>query len=274
MAEGKTKEALADDFFYEKDAIAPLGLLKNELPRNSIALDSSIGFDFKKRNNLQYLDDETICYSTGNVLQILNLTSGKLRHIFGKNSDGIGCVCVHPSRDFFAVGEKGPNPNIMIYEYPSLRLHRVLKLGTEMGYSCMNFSFTGEKLASVGMAPDYMLTVWNWKLEKIILRTKAFAQDIYNVIFSPESDGRLVTGGMGHIRFWKMASTFTGLKLQGAIGKFGRVDLSDVSAFDELPDGKVLSGSESGMLLLWEGNFIKSEISMPKGVLPHQGDIV
>ena len=274
MAEGKTKEALADDFFYEKDAIAPLGLLKNELPRNSIALDSSIGFDFKKRNNLQYLDDETICYSTGNVLQILNLTSGKLRHIFGKNSDGIGCVCVHPSRDFFAVGEKGPNPNIMIYEYPSLRLHRVLKQGTEMGYSCMNFSFTGEKLASVGMAPDYMLTVWNWKLEKIILRTKAFAQDIYNVIFSPESDGRLVTGGMGHIRFWKMASTFTGLKLQGAIGKFGRVDLSDVSAFDELPDGKVLSGSERGMLLLWEGNFIKSEISMPKGVLPHQGDII
>jgi hypothetical protein len=49
MAEGKTKEALADDFFYEKDAIAPLGLLKNELPRNSIALDSSIGFDFKKK---------------------------------------------------------------------------------------------------------------------------------------------------------------------------------------------------------------------------------
>ena len=78
---------------------------------------------------------------------------------------------------------------------------------------------------------------------------------------------------MGHIRFWKMAATFTGLKLQGDIGKFGRVDLSDVNAFAELPDGKVLSGSERGMLLLWEGNFIKSEISLPKGILPHQGNI-
>ncbi len=33
------------------------------------------------------------------------------------------------------------------------------------------------------------------------------------------------------------------LKLQGAIGKFGKHDLSDVEAFAILPDGKVLSGT-------------------------------
>jgi WD40 repeat protein len=54
-----------------------------------------------------------------------------------------------------------------------------------------------------------------------------------------------------------MASTFTGLKLQGNIGKFGKVDLSDISSFVELPDGKVVSGTETGAILLWEGNFIK-----------------
>ena len=46
-----------------------------------------------------------------------------------------------------------------------------------------------------------------------------------------------------------MAKTFTGLKLQGDIGKFGKFDLSDVSAFAECEDGKVLSGSETGQLL-------------------------
>ena len=30
-------------------------------------------------------------------------------------------------------------------------------------------------------------------------------------------------------RFWKMASTFTGLKLQGQLGKFGRTELSDIA---------------------------------------------
>ena len=57
-----------------------------------------------------------------------------------------------------------------------------------------------------------------------------------------------------------MASTFTGLKLQGEIGKFGKLDLSDIEAFVELPDGKVVSGSETGHLLLWEGNFVKCRL--------------
>lgn len=54
-----------------------------------------------------------------------------------------------------------------------------------------------------------------------------------------------------------MAATFTGLKLQGAIGKFGNVELSDVAGFVELPDGKVLSTTESGHMLLWDGGLIK-----------------
>lgn len=41
-----------------------------------------------------------------------------------------------------------------------------------------------------------------------------------------------------------MAQTFTGLKLQGEIGKFGALDLSDVTGLAELPDGKVVSGTE------------------------------
>ena len=45
--------------------------------------------------------------------------------------------------------------------------------------------------------------------------------------------------GTGHIRFWSMARTFTGLKLQGSIGKFGNEELSDVSGYTHLPDGKV-----------------------------------
>lgn len=41
-----------------------------------------------------------------------------------------------------------------------------------------------------------------------------------------------------------MAQTFTGLKLQGEVAKYGQLELSDVSAYTELPDGKVLSGTE------------------------------
>jgi hypothetical protein len=53
-------------------------------------------------------------------------------------------------------------PNIYIYEYPSLKLYRILRKGTDLMYAHVEFSTTGTKLASLGGAPDYTLTVWDW----------------------------------------------------------------------------------------------------------------
>ena len=73
--------------------------------------------------------------------------------------------------------------------------------GTEEMYSHMDFSpGDGKLLASIGGNPDYMLTVWDWEREHIVLRSKAFSQDIYRVTFSPENPGHLTTSGTGHIR--------------------------------------------------------------------------
>jgi len=96
--------------------------------------------------------------------------------------------------------------------------------------------------------------------ELVVLKCKAFSQDIYRVSFSPFSSGNLITSGTGHIRFWKMATTFTGIKLQGEIGKFGALELSDVFGFAEFPDGKVVCGTEYGTLILWEGNNVKAHL--------------
>jgi WD40 repeat protein len=115
-------------------------------------------------------------------------------------------------------------------------------------------------LASVGGNPDYTITVWEWIQEKVILKAKAFSQEVYKVTFSPFTDDILFTCGSGHIRFWKMAQTFTGLKLQGEIGKFGQLELSDVTGVAELPDGKVVCGSEYGTLILWDGNLVKAHL--------------
>lgn len=119
----------------------------------------------------------------------------------------------------------------------------------------------GDLLATVGSYPDFMLTIWDWRNEGTILRSKAFSQEVFNVSFSPNFEGFLTTSGTGHIRFWKMASTFTGLKLQGQIGKFGAVELSDIAGYCELPDGKAVAGTEAGSLLLWDSGLIKASRS-------------
>lgn len=79
------------------------------------------------------------------------------------------------------------------YTVISLSL-QVLKRGTERGYCAMDFTVTGEKLASVGGAPDFMLTVWDWMHEKVVLHCKAFGQDVLKVcsirFFNPRKHPR------------------------------------------------------------------------------------
>ena len=106
------------------------------------------GLQSFKRFNLHFLEDNKIIYVTGNTYKILNIDTSECEIFHSKDSDGIGSIAVHPSRKYFAIAEKGDHPNIYIYEYPSLRLYRILRRGTERIYSHIEFSISGEKLAS------------------------------------------------------------------------------------------------------------------------------
>ena len=89
---------------------------------------------------------------------------------FGQDSGGIGAISVHPSKTFYAVAEKGSSPNIYIYEYPSIKLYRVLRKGTTNYYTSLDFSLSGERLASVGGDPDYQLSIWDWRQLHLLYR--------------------------------------------------------------------------------------------------------
>lgn len=138
----------------------------------------------------------------------------------------MGAIALDPTKKYLAVGECGVSPNIALYSLPDLLLYRILRQGTTRSYASLCFNTEGTKLASVGGDPDYLLTVWDWMNERIVLKTKAFSSDVWQVSFAAHDDGQLTTSGAGHIRFWKMASTFTGLKLQGDIGMWCELDAS------------------------------------------------
>ncbi|KAL5270283.1 hypothetical protein ACHWQZ_G001132 [Mnemiopsis leidyi] len=264
------------NFYYDLETMyarAKTASGEGSTPSNFLTLFHSFGYECLKRANLHVLDEIHVLFSAGNYIQILNLETKVLTYLPTVGGRGIGSIAVHPSRKFFAVGEQGYEPHILIFEYPSLKLYRICRKGTETMYAFLSFSPDGEKLASLGSSPDYMLTIWDWRREKIILRSKAHGQDVFRVTFSTEIEGQLTTGGLGHIKFWKMAATFTGLKLQGELGKFGRTAISDVEGYVELPDGKVLSGSEWGNMLLWDGDLIKCELSSTENNNCHNGQV-
>ncbi|GMH39549.1 hypothetical protein BSKO_07447 [Bryopsis sp. KO-2023] len=243
--------------------------------QESVVLSSILSLDASKKNPIHSLEPHVIVTFAGSTVVILNTETLEQKYLWGQDGGGIGAVAVHPSREYFAVAEKCARraPNVYIYNYPQLQLVSVLKDGTERAFSAAAFDKKGDMLATVGSYPDYMLTLWDWKKECVTLRAKAFSQEVYTVEFSPYFDGHLITSGTGHIRFWKMASTFTGLKLQGSLGKFGKIELTDVYAFIEMEDGKVLSGTESGELLLWDGGLIKAVLTRHGGKPCHDGAV-
>lgn len=162
----------------------------NKLHPDLLTLHHSFGNDIKRRNNLHVLDNNTIMFISGNLIHFKKLDTEQLTYLRSSSGLGIGALAVHPSRNFIAVAENGNQPNINIFSYPELELKYVLRGGTENSYSHLTFSPNeGLKIASAGGSPDYMLTVWDWKDESIVLRSKAFSQDVYRVSFAPENDG-------------------------------------------------------------------------------------
>uniref|UniRef100_A0A8C7YYR7 Uncharacterized protein n=1 Tax=Oryzias sinensis TaxID=183150 RepID=A0A8C7YYR7_9TELE len=142
--------------------------------------------------------------------------------------------------------------------------------GTRHRYSCVSFNHDGSLLASVGGEPDFLLTLWDWRREEV-QSFQATSQEVHRVSFSHYDQELLTTAGCRHINFWKLSTTFTGFKLEKLAGHFGNSVASDVEGFLELPDGEVVSGTEWGNLLLWDGNSIKAEICCKDGRSCHSG---
>ncbi|KAK5851669.1 hypothetical protein PBY51_023206 [Eleginops maclovinus] len=267
---GSTKQ-LSEYYKYEELHSRPYITPDSEIPEHLLHLCHSYGYDSGRRGNLQLLDDTTLMFIAGNLLVLLDVSTKEQRYLRSCSGGGIGTIKAHPSKECFAVAEKGIHPYIIVYEYPSLRPVRILRGGTERAYCFLDFNQDGSVLASVGGDPDYMLTLWDWRREEVMLSCKAISQEVYRVSFSPYNPGLLTSSGSGHIKFWKMADTYTGPKLQGLMGNFGKTAATDIKGYVELPDGKVVSGSDWGNLLLWEGNAIKVEICRKGGGKCHAG---
>lgn len=149
----------------------------------------------------------------------------------------------------------------------------VCEEGTETAYTYVDYSADGEMLVSQGGQPDYMITLWKWKSGSVILRARSFSNTVYKVTFSQYNMGMLSTCGVGHIKFWQICETFTGLKLVGEHGRFGKTEICDIVGAYAMPVGTTLSGSEWGNVLVWQEGLIKFEVCRKNRKQCHQGAI-
>ncbi|NXS53149.1 CFA44 protein, partial [Brachypteracias leptosomus] len=273
----EAEKTIPETFFYKYEDIysRPFVTEDSGIPINLLTLKYSFGYDCTRSVNLLPMDTHTLMYIAGNQVVLLDLKSNSQRYLRSSSGGGIGFITAHPTKQYFAVGEKGKKPDLIIYDYPSLRPYRILRgSGTEEAYVFGDFNNAGTLLATVGSSPDYMLTIWDWKQEKIVLSSKAFSQDVYKVTFSADNEEQLTTSGAGHISACKLCHITRKLNLLTLytfICKYLYIAIDLMLSWKE--GTNVISGTEWGNFLLWEGGLIKVELCRGGQKPCHRGPV-
>ncbi|RVE42054.1 hypothetical protein evm_013296 [Chilo suppressalis] len=273
------EESILTEYDSDDFVSGAVNSLDSTIPLDLFEFEYSYGYNCHKYFNLCACDESVVCWAAGSIITFMDVntkqnwfrrstTGGSIGHITSHRKDPNYRIAIAEGRE----GER--DPLILLYTWPQMEIDAVLRDGTSNAYSILDFSPDGELLASVGKDPDYNLTIWNWKRHKILLRTSAFTFDVNAVMFSPYCPGQLTTAGAAHIKFWKMAETFTGLKLKGELGRFGKTEICDVLGVYPMPDEKVLSGCDWGNILVWEAGLVKLEVTQRGRKSCHKAPII
>jgi WD40 repeat protein len=105
-------------------------------------------------------------------------------------------------------------------------------------------------------------------------RSEGGSYPVFSLCFSPFNSSLLTSSGYCHINFWRIAETSDGMKMDKVTGQFGRKPISNIDAFVQLADGKVLSGTTWGSFFLWSQGLIKVEIKRRDLSLCHSGPVL
>jgi WD40 repeat protein len=86
----------------------------------------------------------------------------------------------------FAFSDYQNPPIIHLREYPSLNETKQLLGGATFEYSALEFSATDE-LLSLSTAPDYLLTIWNWRSGVKLAQCETTKKQLIEISFNPNS---------------------------------------------------------------------------------------
>lgn len=159
-----------------------------------------------------------------------------------------------------AIAENGCESKIYVRNYPEMDSVSVC-VGGPSELEILSYSGSGKLLASQSNAPEFEVTIWNWETATMLLQFKnAQLNDNFDLKFSTVNDRFMFTGGQKHLHFWDIVQTFTGLKLLGTIGRFGKFKTCDILTVCPDKSNRLLTNCDWGNVLVWQNGQIKFEM--------------
>ena len=93
-ASAEKMHELADNFYYDPESFIGVDKDLRNMDRSSFSLHHSFGFKSDKRNNIHFLDEQTLLTAIGNVLVVLDTKTLEHRYILGLREGSIGAITV------------------------------------------------------------------------------------------------------------------------------------------------------------------------------------
>ena len=219
----------------------------HEKPSHELQLDFVYGYRaHDSRHNVAYNVDGLVVYPAAAV-GVCYDAKEHAQQFFTAHTDDVLCMAMHPDGEIVATGQAGRDPSICVWSSTTCELLAELKGFHRRAVVSLSFDGTGRFLSSVGLDDDHSVAVYDWQSRRMLANSKGDANRIFNVEYNPH-DGRIVTGGVKHIKFWVMEGGY----LVGRRGVYGRVGgAATVLSIAFHPDGSALTGTQTGAVYQW-----------------------
>ncbi|XP_039259037.2 cilia- and flagella-associated protein 57-like isoform X2 [Styela clava] len=211
--------------------------------------------------NINYLDEQTIVFPSGNQVVRFNVDQKQQKFIPGSDkSRGMTAIALSPNRRYVAVAERGEKPTVTVFDLlhdqskkrkmltcPELQTHE---------YVSLSFSPDSKYLIAQGGKPEWTLVYWVWEKSKVMATMKTTnqaGQPIYQVSFNPQDNTQICVTGNHIFKLFRYA--------EGNLKQFGfqKLEPQNFLSHAWVSDERVVVGNDSGHILLFENGEMKAD---------------
>ncbi|XP_055326896.1 uncharacterized protein LOC129580473 [Sitodiplosis mosellana] len=224
-----------------------------------ISFKNHLGSDCRGVENLLLVDADTLAFKSGQFLYFF-IISAKVLSSTKCTEQSIGAITKNVTNNHLAIAENGCESKIYIRNYPSMEIVSVCSSGRSE-LEILSYSSSGKLLASQSNVPEFEVTIWDWQTATMLLQFRSTQiNDNFDLKFSMDNDRFMYTGGAKHLHFWDIVQTFTGLKLIGNFGRFGKFKTCDILTVCTDKNNRLLTNCDWGNVLVWQNGQIKFEM--------------
>ncbi|XP_033617136.1 cilia- and flagella-associated protein 43 [Fukomys damarensis] len=153
------------------------------------------------KQNVHFVNDNTICYPSGNYVIFINIET-KQKTVLQCINGNVGVMATNIPYEVVAFSDRRLKPLIHIYNFPALTRRTKLKGNVLLDYTLLSFSYCGTYLASYSSLPEFELALWNWELSVILCKQSQPGVDLSQMSFNPMNWHQLCLSSPSTVTVW------------------------------------------------------------------------